>query len=584
MPDPQKTFDDQQIDPDNPVDISRLVRAHRVSYKELLDFRNLRREFLRYYLGAKDPQGMTVSVAVNLVEQFVNIYQRNLVPNSPAPFVSVSSAELLGTRSKLELGLEYTAKRIDLEETLRLCVFDALFSVAHVKIGIDETVPGAPRDPGRPFVEHVELGNWCHDMSATKWKNVRFMGDKSRIPLEEARDRYPEFADELTPTLAGDTQESEEQDEPIPRAAREDIEFRDLVDIWQLFLPDENLIVEMPAGPEGLKALLLAVEDWQGPDVGPYRRLAFTDVVGRTMPLSPIAVLFELAKLHGALWRKSSTQAKEQKTVIAAKRSNVKDAGKIVHAGDLEVVTTDGDPNLVKDFRLGGADPGTIQMEDLVRNLFSEFAGNLQLLGGLSPQSETATQDRMLAASASQRLKSMQASVKGLTRDVFRDLGWWLWGDPTIDLPLSRRTPGTGQSISIKFTPEDRKGEYFDYNIEVNPYSMQSRTPEEEFQLLMFLYANIIVPGEQQMAQQGVIFNFPAFLRRIAKLKNLDTMDEFLMFTGGVAPGPKATGSPPPILKMQEGGNRSGQPAPDRDFQKTASMMRMLAGNRESAA
>ena len=73
---------------------------------------------------------------------------------------------------------------------------------------------------------------------------------------------------------------------------------------------------------------------------------------------------------------------------------------------------------------------------------FKMYAGNLDLLGGLSAQSETASQDKLLAGQANKLLDAMQRRVLAFTKQVVKSLAWYLWNDPFINMPLTRRVPG----------------------------------------------------------------------------------------------------------------------------------------------
>ncbi len=570
------------FDPENTRDVSRLVKSVRQSRKQLGDHLKLRNAFQREYLGAHySDQGSVKSVAPNLVEQFVSIHKRLLAPTAPSAFVNVRDQSLLGARSKLELGINHLVEEIDLESTLELTTYDALMLMAIVKVGItNETTSydGYRHDEGQPFVDHILLNDWVHDYKAKSWETVEYAGDRSFEPLELLQETYPEHADALHRaefTSGGETFDS--QQDPVDRRAEGGERVSDYTGVWEFWLPREGLILVMPDSPNqgGVQNVVLEAIEWQGPEFGPYHMLGFEFVPGSTIPLSPIATVFALAKLHGALFRKSSRQAEHQKTVLGAGRGKAADATKLVNAGDMEVVTVD-DPNLIKDFKFNGADPQTMQFGALTRDLFSKFAGNLELLGGLSPQSETLGQDRLLAENASERLKTMQKRVKAFTKGILRDLGWWLFTDPRIELPLVKPNPGSSQGIQLTLTAEDMEGDFLDYNIDVNPYSLQARTPDEEFNLLMQLVQGVIMPFSPQLQQQGMTVNFPVLLRRLAELKNMKPIDEFLMFTGSAAPSGERVGSPPEVIKFPSAVS-GGQGGPSRNFQQAGGDMAALA-------
>lgn len=561
------------FDPENKTDVSRLVKSVRKSRQKLGIHRELRNRFQREYLGKNySDKGATYSVAPNDVEQFIAVHKQLLAPSVPAAFVTVADQALLGTRSKLELGLNHLANEIDLETTFDLVLFDALLLMAVIKIGLTEQTfryQGYRHDTGQPFVDHILNDDWVHDYAAKSWETVEYAGDRSFEPLELLKDTYPKHADKLTRAEFLNTNEDgDSRGDPIDRTADGQERVTDYGSVWQMWLPRENLVLIMPGGARGVRSLVLETIEWQGPETGPYHMLGFEFVPGSTVPLSPIATVFELAKLGGALFRKSSNQAKHQKTVIAARRGGASDARKVTGAGDMEVVTVDGDPNLTKDFRFNGADPQTLQMGALVRQLFSEYSGNLNLVGGLAAQSETLGQDELLAAASSQRIKRMQKRVKKFTKGVFRDLAWWLFTDPRIELPLVKPNPGSSQGIRMTLTAEDMEGDFLDYNIDVNPYSLQARTPQEELNVLGMIFDRFVLPYRNELAQQGMTINFPALLRRVAELANCKTIDELLMLVGSAVAAKQSVGSPPETIRFP--GRAGGQGGNGRNFQQGA--------------
>jgi len=571
------------FDPENRKDVSRLIESARRSRRKWADHRTIADKFQRVYVGRNYSEIRAPhSTPVNVVEQLVNIYKRALVPSLPSAFVRVDDPSLLGTRSKLELATNHTAREIGLESTMELVIFDALMLMAVVKVALKEAdfrYQGYRHNEGQPFVDHILRDDWLHDYSAKSWEVMEYAGDRSFDVLEMVQDTYPKHADKLSAVeLREFDQDTAGKGDPIDRTLAGGQRVSDYVGIWQIWKPREKMILVMPddRGVPGLPVLESFA--WEGPEVGPYHQLGFEFLPGSTIPLSPIATLFELAKLHGALFRKVARQSEHQKTVLGARRSSAADAAKLTRASDMEVVTVD-DPSLIKDFRFNGADPATLQMESLVRQLFSEGAGNLQLLGGLGPQAETLGQDRLNAENASQRMKGMQKRVNGFLGGVFRSVTWWLFHDSRIDLPLIKPNPGAVAGIRLRLTPEDMEGDFLDYNIEVNPYSMQSRTPQEELNLLMNIMNTMVFPFPDQLAQQGVTINWPKLLRRVAELSNIKGIDEYLMFTGQAAPPKGSVGSPPQTIRFP--GVPPANPG-GREFQQAggdmASVLRMISG------
>ena len=97
---------------------------------------------------------------------------------------------------------------------------------------------------------------------------------------------------------------------------------------------------------------------------------------------------------------------------------------------------------------MGGINTNSLAYAIQLDRILSRNAGNLDLLGGLSPQSDTVGQDELLASNASKRIADMQDRVTEFTTRIVKDLAWYLWNDPLIDLPLVKRLDGSDLEIA----------------------------------------------------------------------------------------------------------------------------------------
>jgi hypothetical protein len=156
--------------------------------------------------------------------------------------------------------------------------------------------------------------------------------------------------------------------------------------------------------------------------------------------------------------------------------------------------------------------------------------GNLDSLGGLSAQSETLGQDKLLSESASQRIRDMQEKTENFATAEITDLGEILWYDPLIELPLIKRVPGTDISVPVNFGPADRQDEYFNYDICIEPYSMRKHTPESRLNAIMQVVNNTVIPMMPLLQQQGIGLNVEALLKTISKYARLPELEEILIF------------------------------------------------------
>ena len=67
-----------------------------------------------------------------------------------------------------------------------------MFSIGIVKQGLASgavgEIMGFTHNVGQPFADVVSLDDWVHDMTAKRWEQVGYAGNRYRIPLDEARE------------------------------------------------------------------------------------------------------------------------------------------------------------------------------------------------------------------------------------------------------------------------------------------------------------------------------------------------------------------------------------------------------------
>jgi hypothetical protein len=186
-----------------------------------------------------------------------------------------------------------------------------------------------------------------------------------------------------------------------------------------------------------------------------------------------------------------------------------------------------------------------------IKDMYFTLGGNLDALGGLSPQAETLGQDQLLLGSATNRLVDMQdRTTEGVT-DVIRSLMWYEWTDPLRSRKIKYKVPGTGIDMELNWSPEQREGDVIQYDMVVQPYSMVSSSPGSKLQAISQVFDKFIAPYQPQMEQQGIGVNFESLMRTISKYGNLPELEDMLTF-----------GQPPPLQEPGAGGPASPRQAP----------------------
>lgn len=542
-----------RFNPNNSRHLSRLVKARDGSRKALQSFRENRLTALRSFVGHHySEDGSTTCTPINLIELAASIYTRALAPKPPRLLVKTAHAPLKSQATLLSMAVNHLADAIDLQSTYRRAVADALFGMGIIKVGLC-AYPTAPLEgfrhaQGQPYLDNVDADDWVHDMSARRYESVGFAGNRYRLPFEavqQAEQFDPAVRAKLTPTAITSTNpEGDERSTVLSQGdLGDDDEFEDHVELWDLWLPQDKLLVTLAAeGPEEP----LRVIEWDGPAFGPFRLLCFEEVPGQILPLPPVALWRDLHDTGNIIFSKLKDQAERQKTIVGYAGAAAKDAERLVSARDGEAILMN-NPERIKEYRFGGADNIGLAFLLQVKDLFSWFAGNLDALGGLSPQADTLGQDQLLNANASKRLSAMEEVTSLFELGGMRDLAWYLFTDPLIDLPMTKRIPGTSIEVPVSYRAEDRSGDFLDYNFQLVPYSQAEQTPAQRLQTLQQVFAAFIAPFAGQLQQQGHNIDFEALLKLVGQLTNMPEFEEFLQFadSGQTPDWPGPVGQPP---------------------------------------
>jgi hypothetical protein len=530
--------------------LKRLQTAVKHSRKKLEAFRKNRVAAIRQYVGSHYGEASTTEkVPVNFIELATNIYTRQLAARAPRVLVTTRFKDLHPHASDLELAVNHLIKESKLAETMKSAVINALFGMGIVKIGMNvgatAYIEGAAHDVGQPFADSVDFDDWVHDATAKTWDEVAFAGNRFRLPHEYVMESdLFENKDELKPTSKFDLPgNSDDKAEDIgkSRGGSDDDEYMDYVELWELWLPKDNLMVTVTADDA---AKVLRVVEWEGPENGPFHILGFSDVPNNVCPLPPVATWMDIHDLSNRIFRKLGRQAERQKTILGVRAAASKDGKNIVEANDGDVVTID-NPDGAREYRFGGVDQVGLGFFMQNKQLFSWMAGNLDSLGGLSAMSETVGQDQLLSQSASKRVADMQDRVLNFAKSISRDMAWYLWTDPLINLPLVKRVEQANIDIPIDFTPEDREGDFLDYNFDIEPYSMQDPSPSSRLQTLSTVFTQYILPFAPTLQQQGIGINFENFLRAVGKYANMPELDGILTFMQPQQGPPQPVGQMP---------------------------------------
>lgn len=567
------------------IDVARLCGAMQRARLVLRRYRQERREAVRQYVGLHwSEEGTREQVPVNLISLYISIVSRSLIAKSPRVMLSTFQRQHKPTVSAMQSWCDKEIEDMRLATTLKRVVLDALFSIGICKVALASPAETARMafdvEAGSAFAERVDLDDFVYDIHARDFSEVGFIGHRYRVPLEVVKQSggiYGKARKDLAPST--DPLFNQEGDERISVLGRgtyaSDVEeYEDFVDLWEIYLPRQKVVLtladEQIAGPgEGKIKDALAAQKWLGSDQGPYHILSYGTVPGNSMPKGPIMDLIDLHEAVNRQYRKLIRQADRFKEVMGVSSGATEDGRRIQEANDGDLVRID-NPGKVGPMKMGGPDQMLSGLALHLKDLFGYMAGNLDMMGGLSPQSKTLGQDKLLAENASRAVSDMQDQTVNFTSDVLTSLCWYWWHDPFKVMRTTHSLPGLpDMSITRQVGPEQRQsGSWDDLVLEVDPYSMQHSSPQARVQALQQIVMQVIMPMMPILQQQGIAFDVNVFLQKLAEYLDMPDLGEMV------------TMQEPPDQSTTSGADKPGMPqSTNRNYTRTSMPGRTQQGN-----
>ena len=497
--------------------------------------------------GAKEP------FPVNILEIAVTTLLQQLAAKEPQVLLLTRDPSLKSTAAETELAINEMLLRMDFGVELRSFVMSALFSMGIMKVGIEPTfeaeVDGEKLVETQVYAEHIPFQDWVHDVTARKWdpEQVQFCGHTYRKPVKWVNDN--EAFDEEARSKVEKQEQSpfdEEQDgvSEISHGAGEMQErFIDYADLWDIWVPSEGILVTYASGGE---KPLMETELRERQGHGPFHILGFNPVLNNVMPLAPVLNWLDAHDLDNRLFTKLGEQAARQKTILVAAPSAAASAGTIIKTEDGDALIAP-NPGGVKEMRFGGPDQQTLGFAGYMRDMVSYIMGNVDSNAGLGQQAGTAAQERIIKDSGNARIQAMQGQVLKAVRGVVRDIFWWMWQDPMIQLNMVAKVSGTEIPTSWPIQVDEfgqerdlRDGLQVDlFDVDIEPYSLQDKPPSQRVEELRMIWQQDIMPLVQAGQVQA---NVEEYLRMLSKYGDWPEIEELAILSPAGSVPPNGTG------------------------------------------
>ena len=518
----------------------RLFKAVEHSYRELRQFRELNRTLVEEYAGPAYLDDDTQPVKyINLMAQAVEAYTMLLVGSNPQVCAETHDRNLKGFANHFVIALNNMLDEIEIRDTFKEWVRNSFFGMGIIKVHMADSgeliaEDDVLMDPGTPFASVVSLDDWVHDASAKKWTECKFQGDMYRIPFDELENGFfiQEAVKDLQPSRTI-SETGERVDELARDGNASESEFEDMIDLIDIYIPRDGLIYTYVIDDRricSLKGDPVAITEWTGDEVGPYKKLCLTSVPDNTMPIPPASMWSPLDKLANNLMRKAARQAKRAKQVLTYTPQGAEGASRIKQASDGAMVEVQ-DVSEVQPIALGGVDPAVNAFMLQSMELFDRMSGNLSAILGLGTSAESVGQEKLIHGATSRMEESMQATVMYAANQVVKELAQLLWEDKYKTIPGQMSLEGhANMTADSTWTPDDREGMFSDYKIQLDIYSMSYQGPGERMMVINQLLQQMYAPLLPILQQQGGTIDMQALTSKYAQMLNQPSLSDIVVF------------------------------------------------------
>ena len=482
-----------------------------------------------YFSGKANKHGINKSHPINLMDRGLSILIPYLVMSNPRTLITSKKREYRPFAKTTEMAFNHLIEEIKFaRNSLRPVVRDAMLGLGILKTGLMKShqveIFGHLHEVGQVYSDPVDLVDYIGDPSATSFEGFEFEGNYFKMPVEAAQAMYPKHADKLKASYVLHGAERENDPQRIAKSNQFDGQYstlREYVRLAEYWIPDENVILTI----EPSSATILRTVEAETPEGGPYDKLYFKDFPGSSLPIPPLWYWMDLDSALNAIVMKMRKQAESQKNNLVYEGDVADDAERLVSApdqGSVKVSSTTG----VQVVSWPGVDPQHYSWANYLEGQFSAQGNNLYLLGGQGTGSETLGQDQLQFANASKSVDDMTDKTYDFVKSAAKKMVWHFWSDPLISVPMIKRIQGFGD-MPVVFDRAARDGESWDYEFNIEPYSLQRLSAMVEFQRTLSLLTQWILPSAQIAAQQGAQINVPIATQHLAKMAGLRGFDDW---------------------------------------------------------
>jgi hypothetical protein len=521
--------------PDELMIASKFANAVKEGFDRNKRFRKARAMFIKEYVGKyyTAEYGLVGEEPINLIFNTIRALVPNLVMKNPTNEITTEFVPYRDYAFLLSKALDLLDEKQDLKLTLRRGIVDALFLLGIFKTGLAEggkilNFGDIQVDEGQIFTDTVDFDDFVFDSSCRSLDKAAYIGDCNRVSRQILLDDT-EYDHDLVMRLPRSKHpDAERKVSALTQgnlSNQEIYELQDYVDVVELFVPGIEALITIPDPRQAIFENYLAAREYYGPQNGPYTFLALTQPVpGNPLPVPAVGVWYDLHIMANRMMSKVMDQAGRQKDIAIYDPAGADEAEDVRTSEDGDAIA--GNPDTVKVVSFGGQNQKNEAVLSQLQVWYNYMAGNPDQMAGLASQAETATQAQILQGNANITIQDMRDIIDDCSAEINKKQAWYLHTDPLLDQMLSIRKPG-GEQIQLHLTPEQRRGDFFNYTFKTKSKSMRRLDPAVRAKRIIDFGTNTlqsVMMSAQVAMQMGLPFNVQEALTDIAE--ELGILDE----------------------------------------------------------
>jgi hypothetical protein len=523
----------------------RLMEAVRQSDQYLKRFREIRSNLSKHlaggtYLGRDNYiKGYRLEEPVNHLHLVASSLIPSLSIDQFVVDVSATSEDQRVIGSMFASRINTSLAEIDAATAVNRAMHDAM-----LMWGIVKTATG---DDGL-FCDWVSPNDYVIDQRARSHDpgEYAFEGHRFKMGFEEAMDSdlfsptARKIIESLGPAAYGnnDDTERERREQSVAH------EFRPQIEMIELYLPHKKQMVWLPSNfntSSGLEIEYVHQYAWEGPEEGPFDLLWFMKGNEDLVPYAPLATIFDLSRLLSSIQERIGKDADDRRDIIVADSPNAGDVDSLHRAKHGDILRS---PGIKADvLTVGGISQDAFAASAYFAEQLNKLAGNPELMGGLSSQSETLGQDQMLMGAAGARVTKMRTDMMRMANSIAKKVAWYQWHDNdggTVPVSL-----GVGHPVPVQWPGKDRRGAFDDYKLSISASAIGLKSRDEKLAALGQWINTFVLPFMEVAAANGSKPNIDLLTNLAGQWLGLDAIEDLWLEGNPVmvdAPGPAPQG------------------------------------------